>query len=103
MKIKNLLTLTLIATAVFFTVSKANATPIKPTPVAHVDLAKYAGKWYEIARLPMYFQRNCASDVTANYTANADGSIKVDNQCQTAQPKKGIKMRVSSISISLGT
>lgn len=87
MKPKNLITLSLIATALCFTIVKANAKPSKPTPIAHVDLAKYAGKWYEIARLPIYFQRNCASDVTATYTANPDGSIKVDNQCQTAQAK----------------
>ena len=54
-----------------------------PTTVESVDLKKYAGNWYEIGRLPMYFQRNCASDVTANYVEKTDGSgIKVINQCQ---------------------
>ena len=54
-----------------------------PTTVDSVDLKKYAGTWYEIGRLPMYFQRNCASDVTANYVQKTDGSgIKVINQCQ---------------------
>lgn len=40
----------------------------KAQAVQSVDLNRYAGKWYEIARLPMFFQRNCASDVTATYT-----------------------------------
>ena len=54
----------------------------KPTTVDSVDLDKYAGTWYEIGRLPMYFQRNCASDVTANYTEKTDGSgIIVTNKC----------------------
>ena len=54
----------------------------QPTTVDSVDLDKYAGTWYEIGRLPMYFQRNCASDVTANYTEKADGSgIIVTNKC----------------------
>ena len=54
-----------------------------PTTVDSVDLKKYAGTWYEIGRLPMYFQRNCASDVTANYVEKTDGSgIKVINQCK---------------------
>ena len=54
-----------------------------PTTVDSVDLKKYAGTWYEIGRLPMYFQRNCASDVTANYVEQTDGSgIKVINQCK---------------------
>ena len=54
-----------------------------PTTVDSVDLKKYAGTWYEIGRLPMYFQRNCASDVTATYIEKTDGSgIKVINQCK---------------------
>jgi apolipoprotein D and lipocalin family protein len=53
-----------------------------PTTVDHVDLNKYTGTWYEIGRLPMYFQRNCAGDVTANYTKKTDGSgIIVTNKC----------------------
>ena len=54
----------------------------EPTTVDSVDLKKYAGTWYEIGRLPMYFQRNCASNVTATYTEKTDGSgITVLNQC----------------------
>ena len=53
-----------------------------PTTVDSVDLTRYAGTWYEIGRLPMYFQRNCASDVTANYAQKSDGSgITVTNKC----------------------
>jgi len=54
----------------------------KPTTVDSVDLEQYAGTWYEIGRLPMYFQRKCASDVTATYTGKTDGSgITVINKC----------------------
>ena len=61
-----------------------------PTTVDSVDLKKYAGTWYEIGRLPMYFQRNCVSDVTATYVEKTDGSgIKVINQCK-AQDGSGI-------------
>jgi lipocalin len=35
--------------------------------VPSVDLNRYAGKWYEIARLPNRFQNQCAGNVTANY------------------------------------
>ena len=53
-----------------------------PTTVDSVDLEKYAGTWYEIGRLPMYFQRKCAGDVTANYAQKADGKgITVTNKC----------------------
>ncbi|WP_350558781.1 lipocalin family protein [Psychrobacter sp. CAL346-MNA-CIBAN-0220] len=59
-----------------------------PTTVDSVDLEKYAGTWYEIGRLPMYFQRNCASNVTATYTGKTDGSgITVLNQCTGADSK----------------
>ena len=52
--------------------------------VPSVDLARYAGKWYEIARLPNRFQRNCASDTMATYTLRPDGKIAVVNQCRTS-------------------
>jgi apolipoprotein D and lipocalin family protein len=46
-----------------------------------VDLERYAGKWYEIARYPNRFQRDCAGDVTATYTLRPDGKITVVNEC----------------------
>ena len=33
------------------------AETVRPQAVNQVDIQKYAGKWYEIAHLPMYFQR----------------------------------------------
>ncbi|EGV35523.1 lipocalin family protein [Neisseria weaveri] len=52
--------------------------------VARVDIERYAGTWYEIARLPMPFQKQCVSDVTATYTLNSDKTIKVTNRCKKA-------------------
>jgi len=61
-----------------------------PTTVDSVDLNTYAGTWYEIGRLPMYFQRKCAGDVTANYAQKDDGSgITVTNKCM-AEDGSGI-------------
>ncbi|MDE3166865.1 MAG: lipocalin family protein [Acidobacteriota bacterium] len=60
----------------------ANA-PVQAVP--RVDLARYAGKWYEIARLPNWFQRGCAGAVTATYTLRADGRITVLNECRTSE------------------
>ncbi len=51
--------------------------------VAAVDLARYSGTWFEIASFPMFFQRNCIADTTANYTPAADGGIVVRNRCRT--------------------
>lgn len=50
--------------------------------VAHVDLKRYAGRWFEIARYPNRFQRKCASDTTADYTLRPDGRIDVLNSCK---------------------
>ncbi|NOU11132.1 MAG: lipocalin family protein [Nitrospira sp.] len=50
--------------------------------VASVDLARYAGTWYEIARLPMWFQRHCI-DSKATYTIRPDNKIGVHNECVT--------------------
>jgi len=48
--------------------------------VDSVDLERYAGKWYEIARYPNSFERNCVG-VTADYTIRNDGRIDVLNTC----------------------
>ncbi|MCP9450028.1 MAG: lipocalin family protein [Nitrospira sp.] len=50
--------------------------------VTQVDLHRYAGTWYEIARLPMWFQRHCV-DSKAVYTVRSDGRIGVHNECVT--------------------
>lgn len=60
------------------------ASPGELRVVPSVDLKRYAGKWFEIARLPARFQRDCASDVTATYTIRPDGKIAVVNKCRTA-------------------
>ena len=51
--------------------------------VPSVDLARYSGKWFEIASFPMFFQRKCIADTTAEYTPAADGAISVRNRCRT--------------------
>ncbi len=54
----------------------------KPLHVADkVELDKYLGVWYEIARKPMSFQNQCDSNVTATYTFNENGNVLVDNRC----------------------
>jgi apolipoprotein D and lipocalin family protein len=52
------------------------------TTVDHVDLQKYAGTWYEIAKIPNSFQDQCVGNTTASYSLNDDGSIKVVNKCK---------------------
>lgn len=56
--------------------------PTPPKTVEQVDLQRYQGTWYEQARLPMFFQRNCAQS-EAHYELQGDGSLGVTNRCQT--------------------
>ncbi len=60
----------------------ARAETVAPQAVNQVDIRQYAGKWHEIAHLPMYFQRKCVSDISAQYTVNADQTIGVLNSCR---------------------
>lgn len=55
--------------------------------VPSVDLNRYLGKWYEIARYPNRFEKSCASDVTAQYSLRSDGKIEVVNSCRKADGK----------------
>jgi apolipoprotein D and lipocalin family protein len=50
--------------------------------VSNLDLQRYAGRWYEIARFPNRFQDQCAGDVEANYSLRDDGRITVVNRCR---------------------
>lgn len=52
--------------------------------VGQVDLGRYVGLWYEIANFPMFFQRNCIADTTAEYSLRDDAAIAVVNRCRTA-------------------
>lgn len=51
-------------------------------PVANLDTQRYLGTWYEIARYPNSFQKNCEG-VTAEYSLRKDGRIDVVNTCRT--------------------
>jgi apolipoprotein D and lipocalin family protein len=48
--------------------------------VAHVELDKYLGKWYEIAAFPQNFEKGC-TNATAEYSLRDDGLIAIKNSC----------------------
>ena len=52
-----------------------------PEPAKAVELQRYLGRWYEIARYEQSFQKGCEG-VTADYSLQADGSIDVVNRCR---------------------
>ncbi len=76
----------LIIAATFIAVAFAARAQDKATEplsvVPAVDLVRYMGTWYEIARLPNSFQSKCAGDITATYALLDDGRIRVVNRCR---------------------
>jgi apolipoprotein D and lipocalin family protein len=52
-----------------------------PATATYVDLPRYMGRWYEIARLPYFTQRRCTGEVTADYVLGEDGMVYVTNRC----------------------
>lgn len=74
-----------LATLVFLPALAGTAGADTRHPAA-IDLARYAGTWHEIARIPHFFQRKCVRDVTATYTPQPD-HVQVVNRCVTADGK----------------
>jgi apolipoprotein D and lipocalin family protein len=77
-----LLAATLIIASVPLDATAPQHAPLRVVP--EVDYQRYAGTWYEIARLPNRFQRACASDVTATYALRSNARIAVTNRCRQA-------------------
>jgi len=71
---KSLLFLIILSTVVF-------AQEKSLTTVKYVDLKKYVGLWYEVAKIPNSFQDQCIKNTTAKYTLTKDGEIYVTNSC----------------------
>lgn len=87
----------LCVAACAMTKKKAPAQELAVVP--EVDLARYAGTWYEIARYPNRFQKDCfATSVT--YTIRDDGTVEVINRCRSGSvngEEKSIRGRAWSV------
>jgi apolipoprotein D and lipocalin family protein len=72
--------LLLIFSLIFnFNCTRSNSQMLDKTTVKSLDLNRYLGTWYEIARFPHSFEKNLVG-VTATYSLREDGKIKVINQ-----------------------
>lgn len=83
------------------------------TTVDSVDLNRYIGTWYEIARIPNPFQKQCVRNTTATYRLMKNGEIEVINKCEESDgsynvakglakvvdTKTDAKLKVSFVSI----
>ena len=56
-----------------------NHLKVNTTTIHQLDINRYMGKWYEIARYENRFERGM-THVTATYTKNSDGTLKIVNE-----------------------
>jgi apolipoprotein D and lipocalin family protein len=54
--------------------------PVQTVP--YVDLSRFSGKWYEIARLRKPWERECALNTTVTYTVESADTLQVYTECQ---------------------
>ncbi len=75
--------LVIVGVVVLITMGCASTRRAEPAPetVPHVDLTRYAGVWYQVARYPHFFQRRECAVSTARYTLRDDGRVGVRNDC----------------------
>ena len=57
----------------------SDASPLRT--IGALDVPRYMGTWFEIAKYPNRFQRKCVSNTRAEYTPLADGTVQVLNRC----------------------
>ncbi|TMP86957.1 lipocalin [Pseudoalteromonas ruthenica] len=80
MRAQIIILLTVVLTA-------CTSVPDKVSPVSPFNLERYMGTWYEIARMPHPFEEGL-SRVTATYSQNDDGSVKVINRGFNAEEQQ---------------
>jgi apolipoprotein D and lipocalin family protein len=73
------LTLASLTGITFFALNSCATIPRGAVAIKPFDKERYLGRWYEIARMDFRFERNL-NNVTANYSLNDNGTIKVDNR-----------------------
>jgi len=52
------------------------------TTITSLDVPRYMGTWYEIAKYPNWFQKKCVADTRADYQLQSNGRVQVTNQCR---------------------
>ena len=71
--------------ALIFIACTGLAPAAQPLPtIPAVDLPRYLGTWFEIAKFPNWFQRKCVANTRAEYSLRSDGSLQVTNRCKMA-------------------
>ena len=78
------LALALALVSPFAASAQTSAPPEPLQTIERLDVARYLGTWYEIAKYPNRFQRQCVADTQAQYRLRDDGQLDVINRCRQA-------------------
>jgi apolipoprotein D and lipocalin family protein len=71
--------------ALFSSVWTGGVFAARPLPtVKAIDVPRYLGTWYEIAKFPNWFQKKCVGNTRAQYSVRSDASLLVMNRCKLA-------------------
>jgi apolipoprotein D and lipocalin family protein len=71
-------------------IAQGDQKPVAPIKtIASLDVPRYQGTWYEIAKFPNWFQRRCIADTNATYKIKEDGNVSVMNRCTFENGGKG--------------
>lgn len=62
----------------------APAPTLPLTTIAALDVPRYLGTWFEIAKYPNSFQKKCVANTQARYSLLSDGQLQVVNRCLLA-------------------
>jgi apolipoprotein D and lipocalin family protein len=78
--IAKVISIVFVVSVIFARECTATNDPLPVTSVQNVDLARYMGVWYEIARLDHFFQEGCRGSI-ASYSLSPTGEVEIINRC----------------------
>lgn len=62
----------------------------KLATIASLDVPRYMGRRYEIAKYPNSFQKKCVANTRADYSLQPDGRVQVVNRCRQADGEESV-------------
>jgi apolipoprotein D and lipocalin family protein len=71
-------------------VGAASAQTVAPAPGS--QFTRWEGRWYEVARLTNWPERNCGPEVAATFLRRTDGDISVIHQCRKTDGSWGVAL-----------
>ena len=73
-----------VASAQTASTAAAAQPPAALVAIPSLDIPRYMGTWFEIAKYPNRFQKKCVADTRAQYQLQPTGTVQVTNRCRMA-------------------